>query len=197
MPFEEYAAQPFNQKHGLTKGIIDICLAKLHGDYAGFFPRATTSYFNNKSSYLYLNSRNLNNWSITSVITPRYQLVYHFLGQLITPINHWEVIYMYFLIHICNFILIFVIWIIMACLTYQVAIRYQVPIFIASLTRNYARTMNTKMTTIIGQDDDTANCLRLENCLRIPNLASIATFHSQTDRWSAMRHQSRNIRRKS
>ena len=72
MPFEEYAAQPFNQKHGLTKGIIDICLAKLHGDYAGFFPRATTSYFNNKSSYLYLNSRNLNNWSITSVITPRY-----------------------------------------------------------------------------------------------------------------------------
>ncbi|EXB36060.1 Nudix hydrolase 2 [Morus notabilis] len=61
MPFEEYAAQPFNQKHGLLKRITDICSAKLQGDYLGFSPRPTTSFFSNKSSYLYsFNTRDLN-----------------------------------------------------------------------------------------------------------------------------------------
>lgn len=59
MPFEEYAAQPFNQKHGLSKCITNICSAKLQGNYPGFSPRPTTSFFSNNSSYLYLNSRDL------------------------------------------------------------------------------------------------------------------------------------------
>lgn len=59
MPFEEYAAQPFNQKHGLSKCITKICSAKLQGNYPGFSPRPATSFFSNNSSYLYLNSRDL------------------------------------------------------------------------------------------------------------------------------------------
>ncbi|GMN62334.1 hypothetical protein TIFTF001_031432 [Ficus carica] len=59
MPFEEYAAQPFIQKHGLSKCITNICSAKLQGNYSGFSPRPTTSFFSNNSSYLYLNSWDL------------------------------------------------------------------------------------------------------------------------------------------
>ncbi|KAF8414267.1 hypothetical protein HHK36_002267 [Tetracentron sinense] len=60
MPFEEYAAQPFVQKHDLFKYIIDICLAKKDMEYAGFSPVPTTSSFSGKKSCLYLNSRDLN-----------------------------------------------------------------------------------------------------------------------------------------
>ncbi|KAF5461196.1 hypothetical protein F2P56_021014 [Juglans regia] len=60
MPFQDYAAQTFVQKHQLFKYITDLCLAKLHGDYRGFSPLPITSTFNNSTSYLYLNSRDLN-----------------------------------------------------------------------------------------------------------------------------------------
>ncbi|KAL3508364.1 hypothetical protein ACH5RR_027765 [Cinchona calisaya] len=60
MPLDEYAAQPFTQKHSLYKYINDLCLAKLDGFYTGFTPRPITSYFNDSMSYLYLNKQDLN-----------------------------------------------------------------------------------------------------------------------------------------
>ncbi|KAG8658378.1 hypothetical protein MANES_03G141300v8 [Manihot esculenta] len=59
MPFEEYAAQPFAQKHELFKYIADLCLAKLDRSYAGFSPLPTTSFFNDQISYLYSNIQDL------------------------------------------------------------------------------------------------------------------------------------------
>lgn len=63
MPFEEYAAQPFTQKHELFKFITDICLAKVQGGYTGLSRMPVTSIFNDKFSCLYLNSRDLNNYT--------------------------------------------------------------------------------------------------------------------------------------
>ncbi|KAK9267823.1 hypothetical protein L1049_010259 [Liquidambar formosana] len=60
MQFEEYASQPFVQKHDLFRYMIDICLTKRDGKYSGFSPVPTTSPFSNEKSYLYLNSRDLN-----------------------------------------------------------------------------------------------------------------------------------------
>ncbi|KAE9599126.1 putative hydrolase [Lupinus albus] len=59
MPFEEYAAQPFAQKHGLLKYINDICLAKIGGGYSGYAPVPTPSNFSDQQSYLYLNAEAL------------------------------------------------------------------------------------------------------------------------------------------
>ncbi|KAI5671263.1 hypothetical protein M9H77_11627 [Catharanthus roseus] len=59
MPFEEYAAQPFVQNHELMKNIVDICLAKKDGQYAGFSCMPTTTGFSQKNSYLYLNRSDL------------------------------------------------------------------------------------------------------------------------------------------
>ncbi|XP_052202239.1 nudix hydrolase 2 isoform X2 [Diospyros lotus] len=59
MPFEEYAAQQFVQKHELLKNIADICLAKREGTYSGFSPVPTTTSFSDKRSYLYLNEQGL------------------------------------------------------------------------------------------------------------------------------------------
>ncbi|XP_021669727.2 nudix hydrolase 10 [Hevea brasiliensis] len=59
MPFEEYAAQPFAQKHELFKYIADLCLAKVDRNYAGFSQLPTTSIFNDQISYLYTNIREL------------------------------------------------------------------------------------------------------------------------------------------
>lgn len=36
MPMEEYAAQPFVQKHELVKNILNISLARMDNSYAGF-----------------------------------------------------------------------------------------------------------------------------------------------------------------
>ncbi|XP_059442222.1 nudix hydrolase 2-like, partial [Corylus avellana] len=66
MPFEEYAAQPFAQQHELFKYITDICLAKVQGDYTGLSQIPVTSFFNDKLSCLYLNSRDLNNYLASS-----------------------------------------------------------------------------------------------------------------------------------
>ncbi|KAL3503624.1 hypothetical protein ACH5RR_038073 [Cinchona calisaya] len=59
MPLEEYAAQPFTQKHSLYKYINDLCVAKLEGSYTGFTPRPITSCFNDSISYLYVNKQDL------------------------------------------------------------------------------------------------------------------------------------------
>ncbi|KAK7245999.1 hypothetical protein RIF29_40856 [Crotalaria pallida] len=56
MPFEEYAAQPFAQKHELLKYINDICLAKIDGRYSGYAPVPTSSNFSVHQSYLYLDA---------------------------------------------------------------------------------------------------------------------------------------------
>lgn len=60
MPVKEYAAQPFIQKHELLKYIVDVGLARLERDYAGFSPLCIKSPFSDGQSYLYLNSRDLN-----------------------------------------------------------------------------------------------------------------------------------------
>ncbi|KAH6764460.1 nudix hydrolase-like protein 2 [Perilla frutescens var. hirtella] len=60
MPFEEYVAQPFIQKHDLLKKLADICAAKKEREYAGFSPVPTTTGFSQKKSYLYINNRSLN-----------------------------------------------------------------------------------------------------------------------------------------
>ncbi|XP_028752915.1 nudix hydrolase 10-like [Neltuma alba] len=59
MPFEEYAAQPFNQKHEPFKYISELCLAKIQSNYGGFSARPISSYFNEQLSFLYLNSHDL------------------------------------------------------------------------------------------------------------------------------------------
>ncbi|XP_008227158.1 PREDICTED: nudix hydrolase 10-like isoform X2 [Prunus mume] len=55
MPLEEYAAQPVTQTHALFKYILELGLAKLDRDYAGFSPLHITSVFDDKLSFLYLN----------------------------------------------------------------------------------------------------------------------------------------------
>ncbi|KAI4296051.1 hypothetical protein L6164_036041 [Bauhinia variegata] len=56
MPFEEYSAQPFVEKHELMKYINDICMARTDGEYSGFTPVPTKSHFQKHQSYLYLNA---------------------------------------------------------------------------------------------------------------------------------------------
>lgn len=60
MPYTEYAAQAFVQKHELLKYIAEIGLAKYEGRYAGFTPVPTTSSFSEKQDYLYFNKSGLN-----------------------------------------------------------------------------------------------------------------------------------------
>ncbi|KAA3478561.1 nudix hydrolase 2-like [Gossypium australe] len=60
MPFEEYKAQPFVQKHELLKYIANICLAKKDGNYSGFSPVPTTSPFSDEKNYMYFNTTDLN-----------------------------------------------------------------------------------------------------------------------------------------
>lgn len=59
MPFEEYAAQPFVQKHGIFKYTKDLCLAKAESGYPGFTPVPITSFFDGSTSFLYFNKDGL------------------------------------------------------------------------------------------------------------------------------------------
>ncbi|KAI5674690.1 hypothetical protein M9H77_15054 [Catharanthus roseus] len=59
MPLEEYAAQPSVQKHSIFKYIGDLCSAKLENCYTGFTPLKIKSFFDDKSSYLYLNKQDI------------------------------------------------------------------------------------------------------------------------------------------
>ncbi|GLT57476.1 hypothetical protein SLA2020_304440 [Shorea laevis] len=60
MPFDEFAAQPFAQKHELFRYITELCLAKADRSYAGFSPKPITSAFFKGFSYLYFNNQDLN-----------------------------------------------------------------------------------------------------------------------------------------
>lgn len=59
MPFEEYAAQPFNQTHEQFMYIVNVCLAKKNDNYAGFSTITATSGFSSKKSSLYFNHKDL------------------------------------------------------------------------------------------------------------------------------------------
>lgn len=58
MPYEEYVAQPFVQKHELLVKITDVCAAKRNGKYSGFSPLPSTS-----DNSLYINTRGLDSLS--------------------------------------------------------------------------------------------------------------------------------------
>ena len=58
MPVEDYAAQPFVQKHEMFKLVANVCLAKVDADYAGFTPVPTIT-SSGKTGYLYCNNRYL------------------------------------------------------------------------------------------------------------------------------------------
>uniref|UniRef100_A0A5B6ZLP9 Putative nudix hydrolase 2-like n=1 Tax=Davidia involucrata TaxID=16924 RepID=A0A5B6ZLP9_DAVIN len=59
MPIEEYAAQPFVQKHDQFSYVAKICLAKKDNHYAGFSAVPTTTGFSAKKSYLYFKKQDL------------------------------------------------------------------------------------------------------------------------------------------
>nr|GMC53095.1 nudix hydrolase 2-like isoform X1 [Ipomoea batatas] len=57
IPYEEYASQPFIQKHELLKYIANICSAKIQGYYSGFSAVSSVTSFSQKKSSLYLNKK--------------------------------------------------------------------------------------------------------------------------------------------
>ncbi|XVE78302.1 hypothetical protein DITRI_Ditri13aG0133600 [Diplodiscus trichospermus] len=59
MPLNEYAAQPFIQKHDSFSSVAKVCLIKSEEDYSGFSPIPTTT-ASGKIDYSYFNSRDLN-----------------------------------------------------------------------------------------------------------------------------------------
>ncbi|CAN6194157.1 unnamed protein product [Urochloa humidicola] len=66
MPVEEFAAQPFVQKHELVKYILKVSLAKVDKEYAGFSPIPIKSAFTDKLSLFYSNRRDLDKASGSS-----------------------------------------------------------------------------------------------------------------------------------
>lgn len=59
MPYEEYVAQPFVQKHEHLKKIVDVLAAKKSGKYSGFSAVPSITGFSENKANLYLNSRGL------------------------------------------------------------------------------------------------------------------------------------------
>ncbi|XP_028754925.1 nudix hydrolase 2-like [Neltuma alba] len=51
MPFEEYAAQPFNEKNKFVKQMDEVCRAKMGGHYSGFNAVPSSSPFPNRKSF--------------------------------------------------------------------------------------------------------------------------------------------------
>ena len=66
VPVEEFAAQPFVQKHEFVKYILKVGLAKLDKEYAGFSPISVKSAFTDKLSSFYMNRRDLDRASGSS-----------------------------------------------------------------------------------------------------------------------------------
>ncbi|CAA6670692.1 unnamed protein product [Spirodela intermedia] len=60
MPIDEYMAQSVMSKQNLMKYISDVGLAKFEKGYNGFTPVGVGSVFSDRKSYLYLNSKDLN-----------------------------------------------------------------------------------------------------------------------------------------
>ncbi|XP_028755012.1 nudix hydrolase 10-like [Neltuma alba] len=56
MPFEEYAAQPLNQKNKFVKQMDEVCRAKMRGHYSGFNVVPSSSPFPDRESFMYLTS---------------------------------------------------------------------------------------------------------------------------------------------
>lgn len=59
MPIEEFAAQPFAQKHDLLRHIIAVGMAKANKSYSGFSPVRIKSAFSDRESDMYLNQNDL------------------------------------------------------------------------------------------------------------------------------------------
>ncbi|KAL5199853.1 hypothetical protein ABZP36_021056 [Zizania latifolia] len=66
MPVDEFAAQPFVQKHELVKYILEVGLAKVDKEYAGFSPILIKSAFTDKLSFFYMNRGDLDKASGSS-----------------------------------------------------------------------------------------------------------------------------------
>lgn len=66
VPVEEFAAQPFVQKHEFVKYILKVGLAKVDKEYAGFLPISVKSAFTDKLSSFYMNRRDLDRASGSS-----------------------------------------------------------------------------------------------------------------------------------
>ncbi|KAJ0790484.1 putative hydrolase [Helianthus annuus] len=60
MPLEEYAALPYVEKESLMWYTSELCKAKVDKGYSGFSPQPVTSFFSDKPSHIYLNTRDLN-----------------------------------------------------------------------------------------------------------------------------------------
>ncbi|KAE8676312.1 Nudix hydrolase 10 [Hibiscus syriacus] len=60
MSVDDYAEQPFIQKHDSFRGVAKVCLTKSEKEYAGFSPVPRTTTASGKTSYLYFNSRDVN-----------------------------------------------------------------------------------------------------------------------------------------
>ncbi|XP_048598027.1 nudix hydrolase 10 isoform X5 [Brassica napus] len=61
MPFEDSASQPITHKNELFKVIHRICSLKMEKNYTGFSKKPTTTFFDDKLGYLYLNKQDMNN----------------------------------------------------------------------------------------------------------------------------------------
>ncbi|KAJ6304571.1 hypothetical protein OIU77_018264 [Salix suchowensis] len=59
MPWDDYVAQPFVQKHELSRQLVDIYRAKEDETYFGFPPVPMASKHPGQKSYLYFNDRDL------------------------------------------------------------------------------------------------------------------------------------------
>lgn len=64
MPLEEYAAQPFIQKHEQFNYIAKACLEKKRGNYTGFSAVPAATGFSSKKNYLYFNKKDLSGTNI-------------------------------------------------------------------------------------------------------------------------------------
>lgn len=71
MPIEEYAADPLVQKHEFAKYILDVGIAKTENRYAGFSPTCLSSNFADVQSFLYLNTRDLEQKSSNENVVPQ------------------------------------------------------------------------------------------------------------------------------
>jgi len=82
MPWDDYVAQPFVQKHELSKQLVDICKAKEDETYFGFSPVPIASKLPDQKSFLYLNDRDLEGSEVwMSLTTQKYTRKQHGLND--------------------------------------------------------------------------------------------------------------------
>lgn len=66
MPFKEFAAQPFIQKHDILRYIVAVGSAKVEKSYSGFSSVRINSAFSDRHSYIYLSTESLDQPSRSS-----------------------------------------------------------------------------------------------------------------------------------